>query len=500
MKAHSVSPRPVGIWIRVSTEDQAQGESPEHHEARAREYAKWNGWQVREVYNLAGVSGKTVMEHPEAKRMLADLKRGHIKALIFSKLARLARNTRELLEFSDRFREAEADMISLQEKIDTSSPAGRLFYTMIAALSQWEREEIADRVNASIRIRAKLGKSLGGAAPFGYMWQDNKLVPNPVEAPVRKLMYELFAEDKRRKSVARRLNDLGYRTRNGSKFTDTTVLRLLQDPTAKGLYRANHTYRNSAGKLLLKPESEWVHSPVEPIISEELWSTCHNLLNGRSDRRTIGPKPLHLFAGLLYCGCGTKMYVFQRSPKYICQKCRNKIPIQDIEEIFRAELESRFVSKDKVDEQLQSANRILTEKRERLETHTYQLERVRSEMRKVYHLFQTDSVTPEGFRKLYRPLEEQEAGLAAELPRLQGEVDALEVKHVSASDVISEATTLHSLWPKFDAERKRRIVESITERIVVAEGEIHITYWSADSSEQLTNWQRNLSGSSRPPK
>jgi site-specific DNA recombinase len=216
MKDNHVLNKSVGIWIRVSTEDQAKGESPAHHLERAKSYANARGWTVKEVYDLAGISGKSVIEHPEARRMLADIKRGHITGIIFSKLARLARNTKELLYFSEYFRDHQADLISLQDAIDTSTPSGRMFYTFQAAQAQWEREEIADRQKASILVRAKLGKTINGMAPYGFKWKERKLVIHSEEAPVVRKAYELFLQYRRKGTVAKLLNAAGYRVRKGA--------------------------------------------------------------------------------------------------------------------------------------------------------------------------------------------------------------------------------------------------------------------------------------------
>ncbi len=83
-------------------------------------------------------------------------------------------------------------------------------------------------------------------------------------------MYDLFLQHRRFKTVARLLNDKGYRTRRGMKFTDSSVERLLDDPVAKGKRRMNYTTIVDAKKnWVFKPEDEWVWADVEPIVSEE---------------------------------------------------------------------------------------------------------------------------------------------------------------------------------------------------------------------------------------
>ena len=468
--------RSVGIWIRVSTEDQAQGDSPAHHEARARAYAQSKGWDVREVYNLAGVSGKSVAEHPEAKRMLGDIKSGRIKALIFSKLARLARNTRELLQFSDTFKAHGADLVSLEDSIDTSTPAGLMFYTVQAALSQWEREEIASRVKASVPIRAKLGKPLSGQVPFGYMRKDGKVVPNPDEAPVRKLMYELFAETRRKKAVARLLNERGYKSPGGKAWTYTTVNRLLRDTTAKGQYRQNYTTTNDRTKQWeYKPESEWVVTPVDAIVKEELWEECNRVL---AERRISHKKPsrenVQLFSGFAFCDCGGKMYVASNSPKYICPKCRNKIPIGDLEAVYRDELSRFLIAPEAVTAHLEAAHGQIQETEALVSAAERELRTLADEDERVYRLYIADKLSQDDFGRRHGPLATRRDQLEAELPRLQAKVDVMKISVASKQEAASDSGNLIARWTEFSPAQRRQLVETITDRIVVGKEEVAV--------------------------
>jgi site-specific DNA recombinase len=498
VNAKTEQPQPrkaVGIWIRVSTEDQAHGDSPEHHEKRARYYAESRGWEVKEVYHLEAVSGKSVMEHAETQRMLKDLRRGHISGLIFSKLARLARNTKELLEFADIFRGLNADLISLQEAIDTSSPAGRLFYTMIAAMAQWEREEIAERVSASVIVRAKMGKPMNGKVSFGYQWKDKKVVIHPDEAPIRKLIYELYLEHRRKKTVARILNQRGYRTREGKLFSDMSVDCLLRDPTAKGMHRANYT-TNKRGKGLLrvvKPESDWVWTKVEPIVTEEVWSQCNRILGevGQKWQRR-GRLPVTLFAGYVYCHCGTRMYVRTTGSKYVCQKCWNKIPVMDLEAIYYEQLKGFFLSPTEIADQISKADDQLRAKEELLKTLDAEQAKLQAEIDRVYRLYVDEQLTGEAFARFYKPLEARQKQLSDELPRLQAEIDVSKINNLSADRILAEAKDLYDRWPSLNRDEKRKIVDSITDKIVIGKGEIAISLCYLPSSGETTKEQSSL--------
>ena len=341
---------------------------------------------------------------------------------------------------------------------------------------------------------AKLGKSINGSAPYGYQWKDRKLVIKPEEAAIRKKAYELFLQHRRKGKVAKLLNAAGYRTRGGVIWHDSQVYRLLTDPSAKGIYYFNRMRQlEKSWQTVPKPENEWGKVECQPIISEAVWNHVNQIIEEHTKSwKRPGPSPVHLFGSLAHCACGEKMYVRAGSPKYVCRKCCNKIPIVDLEAIFHQEMKNFFAQPKRIAKHLQKASRNLVEKSALLDTHKREIQKVREEMHQTHQLYLQKQISGDGFHDLYAPAEERMKQLQTELPKLEAEVDFLRVNKLSADDILHEANSLYDKWPKMPLETKRKIAENLVEKIVIGDGDIDIFFSGRPSSGELCKNQQGL--------
>lgn len=475
----------IGVWIRVSTEDQARGESPKNHEHRARMYAELKGWKIVELYDLSGVSGKSVIEHSEAKRMLTDIASGKIQALIFSKLARLARNTRELLEISDHFQKHNANLVSLEESIDTSTPAGRLLFTVIGALAQWEREEISARVSASVPVRARQGKPTGGKGPFGYMWVDKQLVINPAEALIVKEIFNTFLETKKLMTTAKIMTEKGYRSRNKTKFGKTTVKRILTDPTYKGMKRANYSKSKGNKKSWeLKPQKDWVYFEVEPLILQDTWNEVNSVIKQNAVPFPTTPPQLgkYTFSGLVICGdCNQKMYVMKydgmKIPRYSCRGCKTKINEDILLKQFKEGIKCMVVNPEQLHE-LQEANEsVIQAKDNQLKSLRFELKAIDRKIDNLLDLVNDGSLDRKIFSERIRGLQERKQQIETEMPRLEGEINFIKTSELGKDYLFTKAATLYALWDTIDHDSHVKIARELISGIIIKKDELIFEYF-----------------------
>lgn len=145
----------AAIYARVSTFDQ----EPENQLAELRRYSQARGWGVAEHVDR-GVSG-TKDRRPALDQLLADARRRRFDVLVVWRLDRLGRNLRHLVMLLEDLQALGIAFVSLAEGIDATTPAGKLQMHILAAIAEFERARIAERVKAGLaRVRAA-GKRLG---------------------------------------------------------------------------------------------------------------------------------------------------------------------------------------------------------------------------------------------------------------------------------------------------------------------------------------------------
>lgn len=148
----------AAIYARVSTSN--NGQSPEMQLRELREFCERRGWAVSEEYVDVGISGSKE-DRAELNRLLADAHRRRFDTVVVWKFDRFARSVSHLLRALETFKALGIDFVSLSEQVDTSTPTGKMVFTVLGAVAELERSLIAERVRAGIRNARAKGKRLG---------------------------------------------------------------------------------------------------------------------------------------------------------------------------------------------------------------------------------------------------------------------------------------------------------------------------------------------------
>jgi DNA invertase Pin-like site-specific DNA recombinase len=147
----------VAMYARVST---LNGQDPELQTRELREYADRRGWKLAGEYVDIGISG-TKEKRPQLDRLMADAHRRRFDAVVVWKFDRFARSVSHLLKALETFKALGIEFVSYSELMDTSTPAGKMVFTVLGAVAELERSLTVERVKAGLRNAKAKGKVLG---------------------------------------------------------------------------------------------------------------------------------------------------------------------------------------------------------------------------------------------------------------------------------------------------------------------------------------------------
>ena len=285
-----------GVYVRVSTDDQRDnGYSIDSQLRMIKEYCDKNEYDIIDVYNDAGHSGKDLMR-PEMQRLLKDIKSKKIDKLIAIKVDRLTRNNYDgfwLLNYCD---EHDVKIELILEPYDVSTANGEMIFGMNLVFGQRERKEIGARTKRAMEEMA-LEHVHTSKAPYGYIRnkETGHLEIEPIEAEVVKEIFKLCKKGHSTRNIASIMKENNAYLKQG-KWTSDRVYKILTNSIYIGVFEYGK-YRRKSQDILR------IENYCEPIIDMNTWNTTR--ANLEKNKHPNYGDHIHLFAGLVKCPiCG----------------------------------------------------------------------------------------------------------------------------------------------------------------------------------------------------
>ena len=222
-------------YIRVSTVEQAEhGYSLNDQRNRIKTYCAARDWPLVAIVGDHGFSGADAAR-PGLEGLLAVLEDGNADVVVVTKLDRLSRSAALMLSIADDLEAQDVAIVSITEAIDTTTPAGKLFRTVLAGVAEFEKELITERLVSGKRSKQRtIGPHayIGGPTiPFGFRAAGEVMVRDPIEWPVVARILKERSRGLTLTAIAEGLNRDGLRGKRGGLWHAGTLSRLLRTYT-----------------------------------------------------------------------------------------------------------------------------------------------------------------------------------------------------------------------------------------------------------------------------
>lgn len=323
----------TAVYCRLSQDDGQVGESGsiQTQKALLTQYCSDRHFTIYDYYCDDGWSG-TNFERPQFQRMMDDIEAGKINAVVVKDLSRFGREYAQMgLYIEHYFEEKGVRFIAVSENIDTINGTDNLVFPFTNVVNSFYTRQSSTKTKAAHRARAKAGMYLGGHAPYGYLKDPNdrhKLIIDPVAAENVRRIFGMFAEGigyvRMTKILRERqvLNPQAYFNQNNPDYFKsdywrqqfdwhaTSVRAILNNPVYLGkvVFGRRKTKGFFDKSIVNVPEQDWivVEGTHEPIVTQDVWDTVHQLMKARRRENTSGE--VQMFAGLVKCAdCGSSL-------------------------------------------------------------------------------------------------------------------------------------------------------------------------------------------------
>ena len=457
-----MSDRIGALYIRVSTDDQAEL-SPDAQKRLLLDYAKKNGIIISNDFIFSeSVSGRHVQKRPEFQRMIGIAKQpSHpLDVILVWKYSRFARNQEESIVYKSMLKKDHVEVISVSEPL-VDGPFGSLIERIIEWMDEYYSIRLSGEVLRGMKEKA-LRNGYQSSPCLGYeaVGHGKPFQINEAEYAMVSYIMDLYDnQNMDETAIARKCNDLGYKTKRGNPFERRTIDRILQNPFYCGIVSWNGVEFEGAHEVRISKErfdrrQRLIASRKRPMKARNI-STCKHWLSGLLKCSVCG-------ATLSYTGNGKCPYFqcwkyakgFHKTSVALSVKKAEEAVIEYFDQVL-AGADFTYVRKEQP----------AADKTAAIEQLQKELSKLSARENRIRDAYESGIDSLEEYKANKERLISNRLQLETELEKLQKEQ---EEKEVNKEDVLHEIKSLNDILknPDVSYEEKGTLIRTIVDQIV----------------------------------